>query len=234
MATLLIDTTYFLTVGILGRQPLWVESSTDHVERLEPLAAQVLEECREKVEKIEAMAGPGPFTGLRAGLAFATGLSLSLKVPLAAGSLLFAEDIWARAAGVGGNVIAVNNARRRQAYFQIFSESGEELSNMDIASPAQISRAALAMGRPFTLVGLPGEYFDKISSALSEAEAVFSVLARPAGSLPWLESMHQSVQERSLPARPIYLREADAVPLFGKEGEPSREISADNLLWSLN
>ncbi|MBR6439908.1 MAG: tRNA (adenosine(37)-N6)-threonylcarbamoyltransferase complex dimerization subunit type 1 TsaB, partial [Aeriscardovia sp.] len=168
MATLLIDTTYFLTVGVLGQSPLWVESSTDHVEKLEPLAARALQEAGGRVERIEAMVGPGPFTGLRAGLAFATGLSLSLGVPLSAGSLLFAEDVWARAEGAEGPVIAVNNARRRQAYFQLFSEAGEELSPMDISSPAKIANAALSLGRPAALVGLPGEYFDKIASALSE------------------------------------------------------------------
>lgn len=234
MATLLIDTTYFLTVGILGHRPFCEESSTDHVEKIAPLAARAMEEAGGKVEKIEVMAGPGPFTGLRAGLAFATGLSLSLAVPLSAASLLFAEDLWARSEGAKVPVVAVNNARRRQAYFQIFSERGEDLSSMDIASPDKIAQSALALGRPVALAGLAGDYFDKISCAFSEAKVPFTPFLRPAGSARWLESMHESVKERPLPPRPIYLRDADAVPLFAPQGERPQEILAKNLLWSLN
>lgn len=47
MATLLIDTTYFLTVGVLGRRPFCEESSTDHVEKIAPLAARAMEEGKD-------------------------------------------------------------------------------------------------------------------------------------------------------------------------------------------
>lgn len=234
MAVLLIDTTYFLTVGVLGRDPFWVESSTDHVEKLAPLAQRALEESGEEVERVEVMAGPGPFTGLRAGMAFAAGFSLARAVPLSAGSLLFAESIWAGKEGSKGIVAAVNDARRRQAYFQIFDEKGSELSSMDISSPAKVAQACMDLKRPFSLVGLPGPYFDKIEGALREAGAEFKSLKRPAGSKEWLESMHESIEQRPLPALPIYLRDADAIPLFeGKKDAPS-QISAENLLWSLS
>lgn len=234
MAVLLIDTTYFLTVGVLGRDPFWVESSTDHVEKLAPLAQRALEESGEEVEKVEVMAGPGPFTGLRAGMAFAKGFSLARGIPLSVGSLLFAESIWARKEGEKGIVAAVNDARRRQAYFQIFDEEGGELSSMDISSPAKIAQVCMNLKQPFSLVGLPGPYFDKLEEALSEAGAEFKSLKRPAGSKEWMESMHESVKQRPLPALPIYLRDADAIPLFeGKKDAPS-QISADNLLWSLS
>ena len=234
MAVLLIDTTYFLTVGVLSRDPFWVESSTDHVEKLAPLAQRALEESGEEVERVEVMAGPGPFTGLRAGMAFAAGFSLARAVPLSAGSLLFAKSIWAGKEGAKGIVAAVNDARRRQAYFQIFDEKGSELSSMDISSPAKVAQACMDLKRPFSLVGLPGPYFDKIEEALREAGAEFKSLKRTAGSKEWLESMHESVGQRPLPALPIYLRDADAIPLFeGKKDAPS-QISAENLLWSLS
>lgn len=234
MAVLLVDTTYFLTVGILGRDPFWVESSTDHVEKLAPLAQRALEECGEEVESVEVMAGPGPFTGLRAGMAFATGFSLARSLPLSAGGLLFAEEIWARKEGAAGPVAAVNDARRRQAYFQIFDEEGGEISSMDMSSPSKIAEACMALGRPFFLAGLGGSYFEKIESALMEVGADFESLKRPAGSKKWLESMHESVQKRPLPPVPVYLRDADAIPLFEDKKAAPSEISASNLLWSLS
>lgn len=234
MAVLLIDTTYFLTVGILGEEPFTARSSTDHVEKLASLAQMALKGGAEEAEGVEVMAGPGPFTGLRAGMAFAMGFSLAKAIPLSAGSLLFAEEVWAAKQGASGPVVAVNDARRRQAYFQIFDEEGGELSPMDISSPSKIARSCRALNRPFSLVGLSGPCFDKIEEALREEEAKFESLKRPAGSKEWMESMHESAKQRPLSLAPIYLRDADAVPLFGDKEETPVEISADNLLWSLD
>lgn len=234
MAILLIDTTYFLTVGVLGKDPFWADSSTDHVEKLAPLAKRAIEGAGGKIEKVEVMAGPGPFTGLRAGLAFAIGFSLAKDVPLSAGSVLFAEEIWAVKKGASGPVVAVNDARRRQAYFQIFDENGLELSSSDIASPSKIAQACAILNRPFVLTGLPGLYFEKIKEALRGIGAKFESMERPVGSKEWMESMHESVKLRPLLPTPIYLRDADAVPLFEDEKKARVRISADNLLWSLN
>lgn len=234
MAILLIDTTYFLTVGVLGRDPFYIESSTDHVEKLAPFAQRALEESGEEVESVEVMAGPGPFTGLRAGIAFALGFSFSKSVPLSAGSLLLAEEVWARSQGAEGIVVAVNDARRRQAYYQIFDGKGEPLSLMDISSPSQIARACLSLHSPFSIAGLGGGYFEKIEEALEGEGARYTCLKRPAGSKGWLESMHESVKRKPLPPRPIYLRDADALPLFQKKAGRPPEICAPNLLWSLS
>ena len=233
MAVLLIDTTYFLTVGVLGKDPFWVESSTDHVEKLAPLAKRAIEESGEEVESVEVMAGPGPFTGLRAGIAFAIGLGMAKGIPVSSGSLLLAEEIWARSRGAKGPVAVVNDARRRQAYFQIFDEEGREMANMDISSPSKIAQACSALKRPFSLVGLSGDYLEKIEGDLKEAGADYKTLKRPAGSKEWMESMHKAAAQKPLPPRPIYLRDADAVPLFGDK-TPGAQILAGNLIWSLS
>lgn len=83
--TLVIDTSFGSTVGIVGREPIVETDSRTHVEKLQVNIARAVEEAGltpTDIEEIVVGIGPAPFTGLRAGivaakaLAFATGTKL--------------------------------------------------------------------------------------------------------------------------------------------------------------
>ncbi|KAB8289026.1 peptidase M22 [Bifidobacterium ramosum] len=83
--TLVIDTSYGSTVGIVGREPIVETDSRTHVERLQVNIARAIDDAGlapSDIDTIVVGIGPAPFTGLRAGivtakaLAFATGAKL--------------------------------------------------------------------------------------------------------------------------------------------------------------
>lgn len=85
MQTLVIDTSYGSTVGMVGHDPIIETDSRTHVEKLQANIAATVEQAGltpKNIDRIIVGIGPAPFTGLRAGivaakaLAFATGAQL--------------------------------------------------------------------------------------------------------------------------------------------------------------
>ena len=136
-----------------------------HQERLAPMAAEVMAEAGmafSRVDRVAATAGPGSFTGLRVGLAFAKGLAVALDRPcIGIGSL------QALAFGLSGRVIASADARHGQVYWQAFqdgaptsppalspiSDLADQIAPDRLAGPAAALLAhifpdALFMGQP--------------------------------------------------------------------------------------
>jgi tRNA threonylcarbamoyladenosine biosynthesis protein TsaB len=97
-----------------------------HQERLALLAAEVMDESGmyfDKLDRIGVTTGPGSFTGLRVGMAFAKGLSLALGVPAVGVGTLEAMAASVRPRDAVKEVIAaVVDARRDQVYLQVFRE----------------------------------------------------------------------------------------------------------------
>jgi tRNA threonylcarbamoyladenosine biosynthesis protein TsaB len=171
-----------------------------HQERLAPMAEAVMAEAAlpfAVLQRIGATVGPGSFTGLRVGVAFAKGLGSALSIPVVGVGAL--EALAAEAAGL---VAAVIDARRDQVYLQLF-EAGSALMAPDVLplGTAAARLAELAMGRPLTLVGSG-------APLLAEAAAGAKVLA-PEGC----DARHVARLAGSRPAapiRPLYLRAPDA------------------------
>ncbi len=79
------------------------------------------------LDRIAVTVGPGSFTGLRVGLAFAKGLALALQRPcVAIGSL----EALALSVDMDGLRVAAIDAGRGQLYFQIF-QAGQALTAPD-------------------------------------------------------------------------------------------------------
>ncbi|WP_293677806.1 tRNA (adenosine(37)-N6)-threonylcarbamoyltransferase complex dimerization subunit type 1 TsaB, partial [uncultured Phenylobacterium sp.] len=95
-----------------------------HQERLAPMAQAVMAKAAlpfSALQRVGATVGPGSFTGLRVGVAFAKGLGSALSIPVVG-----VGTLEALAAEGSGLVAAVIDARRDQVYLQVF-ESGEAL-----------------------------------------------------------------------------------------------------------
>lgn len=171
-----------------------------HQERLAPMARAVMAEAGigfDRLDRIGVTLGPGSFTGLRVGIAFAKGLAAALSLPAVG-----IGTLEALAADAGGLVFAVIDARRDQVYVQGF-EDGRALMAPDALSvPTAAARIAeLSMGRDFTLIGSGGPLLADLAprarliagDGADAAHVARLAAARAPG-----------------PLRPLYLRTPDA------------------------
>jgi len=132
MIILAIDTSTLAgSVGLVEDDRLRAEVTLDlpqkHSERLLPSIEYMLSQMNQTVDMINLVAvglGPGSFTGLRIGLAFAKGLALALDVPIVGvGSL---EAIARAFFQTATTVCPVIDARKNQVFAALFEpdESG--------------------------------------------------------------------------------------------------------------
>jgi tRNA threonylcarbamoyladenosine biosynthesis protein TsaB len=175
-----------------------------HQERLAPMVRELMIGAQapfSAVDRIGVTVGPGSFTGLRVGLAFAKGLGLALGRPCVGVGVLHA---LAQAAAPAGPCAAVIDAGRGRVYLQLF-EAGEPLGVAEILSLDEtLARVIQAFpSGDFTLCG---------SGAAQLAEAW------PAARLVEAEVPDPVVVARLAAvgppdaAQPLYLRPPDAIP----------------------
>lgn len=213
MRVMVIDTALGLCtagvfeVGGAGLRGLGLRSEPmvkGHSERIAGFARAAAAEAGidfDRLDRIGVTVGPGSFTGLRVGLAFAQGLAAALDRPVVGISAL---DALAASAGEASAVAALIDARRGQVYAR-FWRGGEaqgpaEALTLDAAA-ARIER----MGSDGILVG-PG-------AALFAGAAARPVLLPLDGPAPEALARLAAAADPALaPARPLYLRAPDATP----------------------
>lgn len=177
--------------------------SKGHSERVAGFARDAMGQAGsgfDAIDRIGVTVGPGSFTGLRVGLAFAQGLGAALDRPVVGVSSL---DALAASAG-RGPVAALIDARRGQVYAR-FVENGiasgpDEALSLDVAA-VRIGR----MPAGSRLIG---------SGAALFAEAFPDLTAEPrAGPDPEaLARLAAAADPTTAAPRPLYLRAPDAVP----------------------
>jgi tRNA threonylcarbamoyladenosine biosynthesis protein TsaB len=161
-----------------------------HQERLAPLVRETMAAAGvafSELDRIAVVVGPGSFTGVRVGLAFAKGLSLALDIPcVGIGSL------EALASGATGLVAAVIDAPRGQRYLQIF-ENGSPVTEAEAILAEQEAEKTAPYGAA-ARIGPAGDgpAFPDIARAARLAAAKAEPTERPT---------------------PIYLRPPDAKTL---------------------
>lgn len=175
-----------------------------HQERLAPMARDVMVEAGlafGRLDRIAVTVGPGSFTGLRVGIAFAKGLALALDLPAVGVGTL--EALAAEAAeGSAGLVFPAIDARRGQLYLQAF-EDGRPLMAPD-ALTAEVAAARLAelsQGRPFTMVGSGAA----LLAGFAPAAKVILAEGADARNVARL-----ALTREPGPLKPLYLRAPDA------------------------
>ncbi|MCE3288107.1 MAG: tsaB [Caulobacter sp.] len=174
--------------------------SRGHQERLAPMVQAMMAPFGFKgLDRIASTVGPGSFTGLRVGLAFAKGLGQAMSVPLVG-----VGSLPALAAGRTGFVCAAVDARRSQIYLQAFRDGAPLMAPDALAVETATARLAeLAGDGPVTLVGS--------GAPLLEGLIPGATVETPGGPDPvWVAKLAAAVREPIPVARPLYLRTPDA------------------------
>ena len=208
-----------------------------HAEVLAPMLESILVETgldRTKVSAVACGVGPGPYTGLRVGIATARALALAWNRPVVG---LCSLDAIAAAAALDelGPFAVASDARRREVYWAAYAQDGPRTLGPLVSRPGDIDeryRSGLWVGQ-----GAVDHRSDLGTVLVDEADAVAGVrfpraswIARcvevlldrgPLASSSSLElSAHGGdgsatasalVSRRLLAPEPLYLRRPDAV-----------------------
>ena len=143
-----------------------------HAEQLTPNAVGALADAGVGVGDLEAIVvgcGPGPFTGLRVGMATAAAYGHALGLPVHGVCSLDAIGIEA-----GGNLLVVTDARRREVYWARYRD-GVRVEGPAVDAPADVPGADEALAQPPrypTAAGLVRAVADWTSAAGAPGAAV--------------------------------------------------------------
>ena len=183
------------------------------------------------VARIAVTVGPGSFTGIRAGVAAARGLALSLGVPAIGVTTLEAMD------GPPLNPYAVAlDARRGQLYAQAFGAGGDALSEPMVDAPD-----ALARRLPSGVASIVGSGAPALVAAMEAAGRDARVGERDGRSLTDAQPDIAAVASHAVragelagrggrPPVPLYLRGADAKLPGGIEPGPATGAASGNAM----
>lgn len=207
MRVLVIDTALgACTVGLCENGRVLAERSEvmarGHSERLGGVARDVVASAAGGfggIDRIGVTVGPGSFTGLRVGLAFALGLGQALGRPVIGLSSLYALA-WSIEGGPHGAVAAAIDARRGEVYLQAWHD-GEPLGPPEALTIETARERLSTPGRDWRWVG---------SGAVLLAERSGPTVTEP--TVAALASLTTRLDPADHPPRPLYLRAPDATP----------------------
>ena len=177
-----------------------------HQERLAPLVAEVMDESGlgfDKLVRIGVTTGPGSFTGLRVGMAFAKGLTIALGVPAVGVGSLEALAMTVRPRDTLKEVIAACiDARRGQVYLQVFREGRAWDQPQALSAEDAVVEVGLVAGDRH--IQLAGSGSALLAPLLSRAH--LSAVETPDPAVLARLAMARD----PAPLTPIYLRAPDA------------------------
>lgn len=165
-----------------------------HAERITPNVLAVLADAKLTIGDIDAVVvgcGPGPFTGLRVGMATAAAYGHALEVPVYGVCSL--DAIGGQTAG---ETLVVTDARRREIYWARYRDG------IRVEGPAVNAAADVEPGTAAAVAGSPDHaaLFD-----LPHCEPTYPTARGLAAAVDWSEA--------PAPVVPLYLRRPDAKTL---------------------
>ena len=102
------------------------------------------------VKLLTVVTGPGSFTGLKVGVAYAQGFSYGRNIPVVG---ITAFEVLARQVDVDGTVISLIFARNLRAYCQIYNKVGETLTPTSEPQINSIESLLAKVPKDSTIVG---------------------------------------------------------------------------------
>ena len=174
--------------------------SKGHDVRLAPLVEELMraaDVAMDELNRIAVIVGPGSFTGVRVGVAFARGLALALDTPAVG-----VTSLEALAFGAQGRVLAAMPAKRRPPELSWWAQVIE--AGRGVGEPVEADAVALrAMTADASAIWGCGLELAALGQGFNEARPTSSAAALFAAGLC----------DGDLPGpRPIYVREPDAAP----------------------
>lgn len=166
-----------------------------HNEQLVPTVQVLLDEASLTFADLDAIVvgcGPGPFTGLRVGMATASALGQALGIPVHGACTHDAVAVDRQ-----GDVLVVTDARRREVYWARYND-GARVAGPEVCKP----------------VDLPVEQVDVLSvpdNLAAQVTVVAGTIAYHAPTPAGLVAV-ADLSATPEPLVPLYLRRPDAVP----------------------
>ena len=217
------------SVALIEGQRLIAAASHDqekaHDASLQPMMEQVLADAGwspRQLDRIAVGVGPGSFTGLRVGIAFAQGISEGLQVPLVGVS-----SLQAMAGAVTEQEVRLRvpllDARRGEFFLAAYASDGSELLPAQIARDVAAVEQLVAGLRAAAL--LLGVAWDPLASKLAHQRGEQTDLPHAR----WVAQLAVAMDPPT-PAHPLYLRPPVATaprlepnPLSAQQGAPTSQ-----------
>jgi tRNA threonylcarbamoyladenosine biosynthesis protein TsaB len=184
------------------------EDTRSHAEVLAPGVASLFRDAASAGPTLDAIivgVGPGPFTGLRSGIAMARTLSFAWQVPLHGMCSLdaLAWDVRTGASAPQCDFLIVTDARRREVYWARYDAEGRQVQGPAVG-PAEELPPLPAYGRG------AGLYADTLVANGSLVDPDYAAAQPAAASLGLAAAALLAAGGRLLDSAPLYLRESDA------------------------
>ena len=179
-----------------------------HGELLAPLIREVLGEAAVRPAELAAVAvglGPGPFTGLRVGVATAAAMSAALGIPAYGVCSL---DVLAAACAGDAAFGVATDARRREVYWAVYCSGAQRKEGPRVTAPAVAANAMRDACCAF-VTGDGAMLYPDAFAALVVADGPRYPQAHRLAAV-----VAPRVQRGEAPdaLRPLYLRRPDAAP----------------------
>ena len=210
MLLIALDTsTPAVTAGVVeltvaGPRPLAQRVTVNaraHGELLTPHLQQALAEAGHRLAQVDALvvgSGPGPFTGLRAGMVTAAALGHATGAPV---HPVCGLDALAAVAEAPGPLLVATDARRREVFWAAYSAERERLTGPTVQHPGEVPAEIADLG----ISAAAGEKAPDIEGV----QAVEPLYPTPAGLVSVAAAELRSGAEPA-PLVPVYLRRPDA------------------------
>ena len=199
------------------------EDTRSHAEVMAPFAHAALQEAGVRGEELDAIltgTGPGPFTGLRAGIVTARALGFAWSVPVygmmsltALAERAYQERIFAQGGGAEGTedaeLLVASDARRREVYSARYRVNAEGYSLVDGPTVSPASEILPGEGPSYAYgygAGLYAETLRELGWDLVEAgEGI-----HPHAEYLLAAAARRGLDALSLDTSALYLRDSDA------------------------
>lgn len=193
MISLALDTSAGTSVAVLSDAEILAsidfQENMSHAERIGQALVDVLAQAKitaKELDRVVVGLGPGPFTGLRVGIAAAKLFALGVGVDLVGVCSLDSIAFQFYAAGNTGNLLVTTDARRQELFWAKYSAPTNQI-------PVRLEGPAVSKPEAIDATGY-------ISCEFKVSAAALGQIAHWQG-----ESVSKLIE-------PIYLREPDATP----------------------